>query len=156
MALPHLGITQPVRVCETCYDERNSAKLKSPVISPPASATRTMQPRSARVEDDDDKQLKLALQMSLEEAKRLGIDTSSTSSRHEPPKPTPQSSTSRRVEEQEDEDLKAAIAASLKDIEPKKAVEYPSVQPITSTVVPPATTTTVSNQYQVIFRETRD
>src|SRR5208282_4679002 len=76
MPLPHLGITQPVRVCETCFEERNNQKIVKSQAAVPTSlqatpqSSRTMQPRSARVEDDDDKDLKLALKMSLEEAKR--------------------------------------------------------------------------------------
>ena len=136
MPLPHLGIAHPVRVCETCYDERNNQKI---VKSPPVPSTiststvsqpnRSMQPRSARVEDDDDKDLKLALQMSLEEAKRSGIDTQPVSSRLELPKPVTQPVPA-QTDNSEDEDLKAAIAASLRDMENQKTMDYPSVQPI--------------------------
>ena len=157
MPLPHLGIAQPVRVCETCYDERNSQKtVKSPPVVSSTSSTaasqhnRSMQPRSARVEDDDDKDLKLALQMSLEEAKRSGIDTQRSSSRPEPPKPVAQP-VSAQTDNAEDEDLKAAIAASLRDMESKKTMDYPSVQPISPS--PPMdfspTKDNVTSEYQV-------
>jgi len=91
-----------------------------------------MHPRSARVEDDDDKDLKLALQMSLEEAKRSGIVTQPAAPKSEPVKAVVQPTASSNTQDTEDEDLKAAIAASLKDMENKKTMEYPSVQPATS------------------------
>jgi Ubiquitin interaction motif len=105
-----------------------------------------MHPRSARVEDDDDRDLKLALQMSLEEAKRSGIDTQPAAPKSEPVKPVVQPTVARDTQEAEDEDLKAAIAASLKDMESKKTMEYPSVQPVTSPQSQP-TTSTPSAQY---------
>lgn len=135
MPLPHLGITQPVRVCETCHEERNLAKssktqpsnsITSPGLS--SAPAKGMQPRNARVEDDDDNDLKLALQMSLEEAKRAGgysIDI-----------PRPQresrlgnaSTKAANPEEVEDMALKAAIAASLKDLEENRTPNYPSIR----------------------------
>jgi Ubiquitin interaction motif len=127
MPLPHLGIVQPVRVCDTCYDERGAAKLKAATtVEPPYttngnSAGRSMQPRSARVDDESDRDLIMALQMSLEESKR----------KPDPPKaaPTTAPAPAAAVEE-EDEDLKAAIAASLKEMEASKPkVDYGSVQP---------------------------
>lgn len=159
MPLPHLGITQAVRVCETCFEERNNQKVvKSPSAVPTSlqvtpQSSRAMQPRSARVEDDDDKDLKLALQMSLEEAKRSGIDTQLPTSRAEPPKIVSQPVVTQRTESSEDEDLKAAIAASLKDMEAKKTMEYPSIRPISQSPQVNATETTdnASSQYQVLL-----
>jgi hepatocyte growth factor-regulated tyrosine kinase substrate len=134
MPLPHLGIGQPVRVCETCYQERSEPKqIKSPAVgavsSPigPVNANRSMQPRSARVEDDDDKDLKLALQMSLEDAKRTSTSSQPPPFQAAPPQAAIQSNV-QNAEQGEDEDLKAAIAASLKDMESKKTMQYPSIQ----------------------------
>jgi growth factor-regulated tyrosine kinase substrate len=111
-----------------------------------------MLPRSARIEDDDDKDLKLALQMSLEEAKRNGIAS-----------PTPpvqaqqvQAATQPVVQstDSEDEDLKAAIAASLKDMESKKTMQYPTLQQATQSAPTAAaydatSPSLLSNQFQV-------
>ena len=156
MPLPHLGIAQPVRVCDTCYDERNSPKnVKSlniaPASSPTTQSSRSMHPRSARVEDDDDKDLKLALQMSLEEAKRSGIDPQPAAPKSEPVKPVAQPTVTRNTQEVEDEDLKAAIAASLKDMESKKAMQYPPVQPISSQQSQPTTNPPPSTQYPQVY-----
>lgn len=131
MPLPRLGIVQPVRVCETCYDEITAPKIVKPASSttvPTASQSgRSLQPRSARIEDEDDRDLKMALQMSLEEARRSGAATSQPAApRQDPSRPAPQSNP--RTDDVEDEDLKAAIAASLKDMEAMKGIQYPSVQ----------------------------
>lgn len=112
-----------------------------------------MQPRNARVEDDDDKDLKLALQMSLEEAKRTGINTQSGPSRPEPSVGTSQSNINQRTQDNEDEDLKAAIAASLKDMEEKKTVEYPKTAeyPPVQPVLRPDSSNDASVQHQVLL-----
>ena len=111
-----------------------------------------MQPRSARVEDDDDKDLKLALQMSLEEARRSGIVAEPASSRPEPSKSVTQPIVP-QTQEAEDESLRAAIAASLKDMENHKtAMDYPSVQHISSphqNLSPPKDKDNVSSEYPV-------
>jgi growth factor-regulated tyrosine kinase substrate len=82
-----------------------------------------MQPRNARVDDGFDEDLKKALAMSLEEVK-------SHSRGYVPPTenaPTPvqtktngHSAPVTKAGEEEDEDLKAAIAASLADMEEQK------------------------------------
>lgn len=77
-----------------------------------------MQPRSARVDDGFDEDLKKALAMSLEEVR------SHSKGYVAPPVSSPQTkvnghSASKSAEE-EDEDLKAAIAASLADMEEQK------------------------------------
>lgn len=80
-----------------------------------------MQPRNARVDDGFDEDLKKALAMSLEEVKSHSRNyappaTNGTAvsqpkpNGHSPPKPA----------EDEDDDLKAAIAASLADMEEQK------------------------------------
>jgi len=133
MPLPRLGIVEPVRVCETCYDEINAPKTAKPSsntnIPTDPQASRSLQPRNARIEDNDDRDLKMALQMSLEEARRTGMGPSQPP-RQEPSTAIPQNN--RLPDEAEDEDLKAAIAASLKDMEAMKGMQYPSVQPAQS------------------------
>lgn len=132
--LPHLGIVQPVRVDDGCYAklmertrtgsisaERSSVKLQS------SSRHRgSMQPRDARVDDGFDEDLKRALEMSLDEVKghsgagyvpqaqlqaqrTTSMSTSNGASKG--PKPP---------EEEEDPELKAAIAASLQDMQEQK------------------------------------
>ncbi|KAI3324267.1 ubiquitin binding protein [Xylariaceae sp. AK1471] len=133
LPLPHLGIMQAVRVDDGCYARLTdrSSKVASTVdaISSTASSfphkTRStssvMQPRNARVDDAFDEDLKKALAMSLEEVQ-------SHSRGYVPPtdnKPSAtqsngKGSTSAAEVEEEDEDLKAAIAASLADMEEQK------------------------------------
>lgn len=88
-----------------------------------------MQPRDARIEDSYDEDLKRALEMSLEEAKGHGAGVGYKPQPHSQPQRstngyTPngisKSHQSKATEEDEDEELKAAIAASLKDMEEQK------------------------------------
>ena len=79
----------------------------------------SMQPRNARVEQDDDEDLKMALRMSLEDVKNRGsYQPPAPKPQQEPPKPTPAPAL---PAEDEDEELKAAIAASLRDMEEQKS-----------------------------------
>ena len=121
--LPHLGITDNVRVDDGCY-AKVTTRDKQPVSSSPwdFSAPRkhsNMQPRSARIDDGFDADLKKALEMSLEDAK---TDTSSgyVPQSHSRPQPNGTSKPSRVKEDEEDPDLEAAIAASLQDMEAQK------------------------------------
>lgn len=131
--LPRLGIVQAVRVCDGCYAKiKNPGKLQpNPARSDPFKSSKSSkpQPRNARVEDDDDEDLKMALKMSLEEVQ--GARHAPAQSNHRPAVPTssrPEPKVSfapapkkQPVEEEEDEELKAAIAASLRDMEEQKA-----------------------------------
>lgn len=126
--LPHLGITDAVRVDDGCYDKVTEKSRGPPMPNPFASPKPTktlyqssMEPRSARVNDSFDADLKRALEMSLEDAK--GNSTSgfvSQSQLQSQAQPTTNGKSKQGPEEEEDADLKAAIAASLADMEEQK------------------------------------
>ncbi|KAG0645973.1 Vacuolar sorting-associated 27 [Hyphodiscus hymeniophilus] len=135
LPLPHLGILQPVRVDDGCYiklTDKSSkggsfANDRSSSISKPKPQT-SMQPRSARVDDGFDEDLKRALAMSLEEVNghsgagyvpqakaHTTVETKPKEQANGPTKP----SASKNGEDLDD-DLEAAIAASLADMEEQK------------------------------------
>jgi hepatocyte growth factor-regulated tyrosine kinase substrate len=130
--LPHLGIVQPVRVDDGCYAKLTS---KSPVVTPSLdrSTSRTsntprnrhsMQPRDARIEENYDEDLKKALAMSLEEVKGHSgagyVSQAQLQKDRNGPSTNGTSKSTKQDEEEEDADMKAAIAASLKDMEEQK------------------------------------
>ena len=124
--LPHLGIIQPVRVCDGCH-QRMTEKRTLPSIPKqphmPGRDSGSMQPRNARVEQDDDEDLKMALRMSLQDGPPGGYKPPAAPQPQQElpkPKPTPAPASAPPAED-EDEELKAAIAASLRDMEEQKA-----------------------------------
>ncbi|KAK5123583.1 Vacuolar protein-sorting-associated protein 27 [Meristemomyces frigidus] len=137
--LPHLGIMQPVRVDDGCYAKlvAKSGGTLGPQ-SPAGGNRRTlwqdssggsggsrMQPRSARAEEGFDADLKKALEMSLEDSKGHAGAGYVPQSQIQSSKPAQANGTSKSTpakpkEEDEDADLKAAIAASLQDMEEQK------------------------------------
>jgi growth factor-regulated tyrosine kinase substrate len=133
LPLPHLGIMQPVRVDDGCYHrltQKDQGKSVPKGFDAPKPAKTlyqgSMQPRDARVVDDTfDADLKRALEMSLEESKapvgqgyvpssQLQQNKVTTNGTSNKPLPQPQE------EEEDDPDLKAAIAASLAEMEEQK------------------------------------
>jgi hepatocyte growth factor-regulated tyrosine kinase substrate len=141
--LPHLGIVQSVRVDDGCYakltDKSRSAAApierstsKSHHSSGRHRSGFSMQPRDARVDESFDEDLKRALEMSLEDVQghtgsgyvsqsQLKSQRATTGRGHSSTA-TETSKTDKRVHEEEEDDpeLKAAIAASLQDMEEQK------------------------------------
>jgi growth factor-regulated tyrosine kinase substrate len=133
LPLPHLGILQPVRVDDGCYAKLTDKSRATPLPKglEASKPNRTlyqgsMEPRAARVEDSFDADLKRALEMSLEEVQghsgagyvpqaqlQSQVKSPTVNGSSKPAQPAP-------PEEDEDEDLKAAIAASLADMEAQK------------------------------------
>jgi hepatocyte growth factor-regulated tyrosine kinase substrate len=134
--LPHLGILQPVRVDDGCYikltDKSSKGGSFAPERSPSYSSHKprnisSMQPRNARVDDGFDEDLKRALAMSLEEVNGQSsagfVPQSKLQSTLRMGEPTINGTAKTvitKLPEEEDNDLKAAIAASLADIEEQK------------------------------------
>ncbi|KAK4549509.1 hypothetical protein LTR36_006506 [Oleoguttula mirabilis] len=136
--LPHLGIMQPVRVDDGCYAKLAAKSGSIPGPQSPSGGSRKtlwqdssipssgrMQPRSARAEDGFDADLKKALEMSLEDSKGHAGAGYVPQAQVQSSKPAQANGTSKSTpakpkEEDEDADLKAAIAASLQDMEEQK------------------------------------
>lgn len=123
---------QPVRVDDGCYTkltdkarggplpERSLAKGNASIIR----HRHSMQPRDARVDEGFDDDLKRALQMSLEEVKGHSgagyVSQSQLQAQQKPAVTNGPSRNTKQSQEEEDPDLKAAIAASLKEMEEQK------------------------------------
>ncbi len=131
--LPHLGIVQPVRVDDGCYakltekSRAGSMPVERSLARGNASIIRhrnSMQPRNARVDDGFDDDLKRALKMSLEEVKSHSgsgyVPQAQLLAQQHPSVTNGTPGASKSREEEEDPELKAAIAASIKDMEEQK------------------------------------
>ncbi|GBE78601.1 Vacuolar protein sorting-associated protein [Sparassis crispa] len=121
MALPHFGITQEVRVCDSCYTKLNKKSTKIHRTSQSVSGSRH---HAAREFADAD--LQRAIQLSLQEVGAAGgyrpgyVPSPSPWQSSEPPlvdkgaRPYA-ASTRSDADEEDDPDLKAAIEASLRE-----------------------------------------
>ncbi|KAI5778358.1 hypothetical protein EDC01DRAFT_340807 [Geopyxis carbonaria] len=130
--LPRIGIVQPVRVCDGCHtrltEKRPTTLLPKPLVSnSQGSLTRQtlseMQPRNARVEQDDDEDFKRALQMSLEDVQNKGNGGDITVQKTQTNVTGTLAARDTAADDEEDE-LKAAIAASLRDMEEQKSRSF--------------------------------
>jgi growth factor-regulated tyrosine kinase substrate len=129
LPLPHLGILTPVRVDDGCYIKLTDKSSKGGSFANERSPIHkhkhhsSMQPRSARVDDGFDEDLKRALAMSLEEVNGHSGAGYVPQAKIQSPKPATNGTSkpsANKPAEEEDADLKAAIAASLADMEEQK------------------------------------
>ncbi|KAF2732496.1 ubiquitin binding protein [Polyplosphaeria fusca] len=145
LPLPHLGIMDAVRVDDGCYAKLTD-KSRTVPIPQGFDATKpnktlyqgSMQPRSARVDDSFDADLKRALEMSLEDAQGQSGSgyVSQPQTRSQVNSPITNGTSKQPQQEQEEEDdpdLKAAIAASLADMEEQKKQHAATLRQQTST-----------------------
>lgn len=157
LPLPHLGILQPVRVDDGCYAKLIEKSGRGAPQSPSGGSARTLwegrererlQPRSARAEDTGsfDADLMRALEMSLEESKGHAPGTGYVpqgQSKQSRPQTNGTSKSKPKEDDEEDADLKAAIAASLQDMETQKKRHAEELKKQAS-----ASTAPVASQYR--------
>ncbi|KAI0042208.1 ubiquitin binding protein [Auriscalpium vulgare] len=131
LPLPHFGITQEVRVCDWCYPEltksRDNALGADTKRHRSSHSVPNLHHRSAR--DLADAELQRAIQLSLEEVSgrgehgRPGYVPSQPDSWHTSEPPLVERSSrppARAADEEDDPDLKAAIEASLREVNAPK------------------------------------
>lgn len=131
MTLPHLAITEEVRVCDGCYMKNKLAKIEKkeanpfpPYMQGDGYSKRAPEPISsvskvpAASEEEMDEDLKKAIELSLKEAEK---SKNPYGAGYAPPqrvekKTTPPPAQAQQ-DDQDDPDLAAAIAASLQDMQ---------------------------------------
>ncbi|VEU20694.1 DEKNAAC101582 [Brettanomyces naardenensis] len=134
--LPELGITIPVRVCDTCYQEHMDKFAKQ---QKKTDKKKKSSKHKSHAVNDEDADLKKAIELSLKEA---GMGPTSQL-------PEQSSSINPPAYEDEDEAMKAAIAASLADFRQENA-------PAVSADVQSAPQSVPQNSfYSDIFPETK-
>lgn len=159
LPLPHLGILQPVRVDDGCYaklTDRSGGRGGGfgPEQSPSKASFKrhsvSMQPRNARVDDGFDEDLKKALAMSLEEVQSHQKGRDYVAPTNNTPAKVNGDAASKAAEE-EDADLKAAIAASLADMEEQKKQHAAALKEQTSSAgnAPSSTFALPKNDYEL-------
>ncbi|SMN21566.1 similar to Saccharomyces cerevisiae YNR006W VPS27 Endosomal protein that forms a complex with Hse1p [Maudiozyma saulgeensis] len=112
--LPDLGITEEVRVCDNCFEDYDMKKRGSGggSSSNKKKHHRKHGKKNKNIEDDEDEQLKRAIELSLQESNSNSI---------EPIVPVVEPVHDTNDITEDDPDLKAAIAESLREAEATKA-----------------------------------
>ncbi|KAF9074014.1 hypothetical protein BDP27DRAFT_1288432 [Rhodocollybia butyracea] len=140
MPLPHFGIAQEVRVCDTCHNKMSKRAEKSDKGHRHSASLHSG--RHSRARDIADAELQRAIQLSLQEVgaagghARPGYVPSQPSYRYSEPPIVDRTTHPSTASEDDDPDLKAAIEASLREANAPKpsapiVVETPrSEQPV--------------------------
>lgn len=135
LPLPHFGVTQEVRVCDSCFVKLTRVKDKV-YDAPRTHHSNTRGPRSKAFRDADT-DLQRAIQLSLEDAGTSGALSRSGYIPSQPPLTANPANDSADLNLDGDFDLKAAIEASLRDISnpiPSAPLSVGSSQPVASPV----------------------
>lgn len=117
--LPALGILQPVRVCDDCYQIHKSKTGKAPSKERLAPA-----PKSVPQESEEDEQLRKAIELSLQESQGPAA-TNFAPPPTAPPAAETQNEATEVNDEDMDEDMKAAIQASLQEYKQEQSLRQP-------------------------------
>ncbi|KAI9894489.1 MAG: Vacuolar protein-sorting-associated protein 27 [Vezdaea aestivalis] len=166
--LPHLGISEAVRVDDGCYAKiMDKSRSTSVVPDQPTNSyhssryrgSTSMQSRDPRVDDGYDEDLKKALAMSLEEVKGHGgagyVSHGQLSKQETHNAPSKKIHQSTSEDEEEDAELKAAISASLKDMEEQKKKHAAALKQQTSSSAG-ASALLPKNEYELTLVEAED
>ncbi|OCF42696.1 vacuolar protein sorting-associated protein 27 [Kwoniella heveanensis CBS 569] len=142
MALPKFGITEEVRVCESCWVKSGKGKtqdiLLCALLRSPAPAVPGRTPRSRA---DLDADLQRAIELSLAESQPGGSNFVGS----EPPIARKSGNT---TAEEDDEELRLAIEASLRDMERARpsapsGLDEPELRPLPTFDLAPRETETI-------------
>ncbi|SGZ47392.1 CIC11C00000000243 [Sungouiella intermedia] len=122
-----LGITQPVRVCDDCYQIHKRRNSNSRLSGSERRTDRSTQ--QSEPVDDEDEQIKKAIELSLQDSQ---IASNYGQSYSAPSYPPPTSATvpapgAAQDDEEMDDDLRAAIEASLKESQSGRYLETQSL-----------------------------
>ncbi|KAF3987552.1 hypothetical protein FT663_03871 [Candidozyma haemuli var. vulneris] len=126
--LPALGILQPVRVCDDCYQIHKSKTAgvtkKTTSRQPNASAPAQS---NAPQESEEDEQLRKAIELSLQESQGPAATNYAPPPTAPPPAAAePMPETPQVDDEDMDEDMKAAIQASLQEYKQEQSLRQPA------------------------------
>lgn len=120
--LPALGILQPVRVCDDCYQIHKSKSGGSAKGDHRRLRLIQKSDTNATQESEEDEQLRKAIELSLQESQGPPSYAPPPTA---PPAPEPVSKSADTPEEEMDDDMKAAIEASLREYKQEQAYRQP-------------------------------
>ncbi|GAA5959527.1 hypothetical protein JCM3765_002356 [Sporobolomyces pararoseus] len=159
-SLPHYGITQSVRVCDTCFKMIKQGK-GSQVARSTSTSSSSSSSKNKTTSSREDEDLRKAIQASLNDSSSSSHshgplrkqDTSTSSSGYNP---SYLGDTKKKSEvgdgggDQEDLDLAAAIAASLKDVQPPPTAPQAQQAVTYSEMFPPSSSNTTDYSSSMI------